>query len=328
MVGGLTEKEFRSVVRAAEVQAGRSAVSPAHLHQREDLIQEGVVAVLERLAAVDRDRHPVAFLQRRARGAVVDALRSANWVVRQKCRLDRGGSPRVSTVPLSQLSRGANAVLSARFAVADPEQDCSRAEFARGLVRLNLTERQREALLLHVYDGLTLARTGRAMGISESGVHWLVYRAYKAVRRFGREGVLARLGGTHERRAAVRPVGGGRPGPAGGAEGGRAHGAADRPPARADGGGGRGRGRPVRPAAAAAEPAEDDGLLTGVFGPRQIGELVGCSAGMVRRMIAAGRLGAVSGGGPPRVARADLLAFAAANGMNHIVDKLEGHAHG
>jgi RNA polymerase sigma factor (sigma-70 family) len=126
----------------------------------DELKADGAVGLVYAAVRFDRRRGvPFArFATRYIRGAMIDGVR----------RRGRG------LLPLSDCDV---AMLDVRFDRIDARAD------ARTLLSLQPDARRRLVLLLYYFDGLTMKRIGRVLGISEGRVSQLVKRSVESVRQ-------------------------------------------------------------------------------------------------------------------------------------------------
>ena len=124
----------------------------------EDLVQETLIAVHSRRHTYDTAQPLTAWVHAIARYKLVDHLRAH-------------AARRSAGEPLDEESE--------LFAVTDGEATDARRDVTRLLDRL--PERQRVAIVLTRLEGLSVAETSRATGMSESAVKVGVHRGIKAL---------------------------------------------------------------------------------------------------------------------------------------------------
>jgi RNA polymerase sigma factor (sigma-70 family) len=185
---GLTAAEWANVVLTARVASGRIARRQAFDDGAtgDDLFQDAMIGALDGLTRFDRSLglKPTTLLYTRIHGAVVDAIRERNSVVKVP-RLAASRGERLRVIHLKRrdkrpdagyehtLTRGPFAEdVPARPDPAEP----SRYEFRMGLRRAfgRLDARTEDVLVLHFFDGWTLKRIANEFGVSESRVSQLV----------------------------------------------------------------------------------------------------------------------------------------------------------
>lgn len=205
--------------------AGRLALGlPAHV-SRDDLIQAGVLGLLDALARFDPGRGVrfEAFAALRIRGAMLDELRRLCWLPRSLVRgmreMDRAAQSLATTlgrepeeeelaaslgIPVTQLRKTASLINSGAllsledtlFAAPNidgPEvttlerliRDEEKSELAAAITKL--PERHQQLLALYYQEGLTLKEVGLVLGVSESRVCQLHARILARLRMFMEE---------------------------------------------------------------------------------------------------------------------------------------------
>ena len=176
-----------------------------------DLISYGMLGLLDAIDRYDpvRSARFTTYAAPRIRGAILDELRSLDWVprsIRTKRRAVEtaiaelefrlGGTPTERQladelavgvddlrVTFTEMSRTTLATLDVDYdggvplaeqlqdpAALDPQKYYDEPELHADLADAiaGLPERQRTALVLYFYEGLTLSQVGRAMGVTES----------------------------------------------------------------------------------------------------------------------------------------------------------------
>lgn len=189
-----------------------------------DLISEGVFGLIDAIEKFDLNRglEFQTYAVPRIKGAMIDALRAADWVprsVRDKVRaierahlalqgrLDRMPSEEevaaelgISAADLRDLYAKVSftsisateelVVVDSAPAPGDAlEDDAVRAVLLRHVRQLR--ERDQIIVALYYYEGFTLAEVGRVLGVTESRVSQLHTRAVLALRTLIRSGVAA-----------------------------------------------------------------------------------------------------------------------------------------
>lgn len=197
--------------------AGRVAVGLPASVDRNDLVSDGVFGLIDAIDKFDPDRglQFQTYAVQRIRGAMVDALRGADWVprsvrdkirgiqdaqVRLEARLGRPPTEAEIATELSvpvatlrqTLGKASHANLmsldqlegpeaSAKDAVDDPWDDDDPRAGVVDAVR-DLTERDQILVALYYFEGFTLAEVGQVLGVSESRVSQLHTRVTLALR--------------------------------------------------------------------------------------------------------------------------------------------------
>jgi RNA polymerase sigma-70 factor (ECF subfamily) len=144
--------------------------------------QQAVIGLALRMlgrrdAAEDVAQEAFLHVHRAARRYQPDA-KFTTWLYRIVVNLCHDARRRARRGP-AQLSEGA---APAQDPVADPIEAVERAERVRRAVS-SLPDRQRTAVILHRYQGLSHHEIAQAMGWSESAVESLIVRAYATLRR-------------------------------------------------------------------------------------------------------------------------------------------------
>ena len=211
--GDRTAREglLRQYAPLVKYVASRLAIGLPSTVDQSDLISHGMLGLLHAIERYDPE-HGVRFATfagPRIKGAILDELRSLDWVprsLRQKRRavdaavaeleFRLGGSPTERQladelsvevddlrVTMTEIARTGMSALDAEPydgvplaeqlqdpAALDPQSFYDEPESHTQLADAiaELPERQRDALVLYFYEGMTLAQIGRAMGITES----------------------------------------------------------------------------------------------------------------------------------------------------------------
>jgi RNA polymerase sigma factor for flagellar operon FliA len=181
-----------------------------------DLLSEGVIGLMDAIAKFEPDRGLQfnTYAVTRIRGAIIDGLRSADWVprsVRNKIRdIERaqvaletrlGGSSSdsqiaqemqisvrqlrdiytkvagASVASIDELGVGEDLTLASGDAIEDAEAQEALMDAVEGL-----PERDRIIVALYYFEGFTLAEIGQVLGVTESRVSQLHTRTTLALR--------------------------------------------------------------------------------------------------------------------------------------------------
>jgi len=150
------------------------------MFDRDELLSYAVMGVIDAKRRVRDGRTRNGFLYRRAWGAIADAVRAA--VGTRHREVYRAVN---SAVPFSVLDDGARrngaaaGVTGQLAATEDPEPA---ADDFWALVARTLSARDAAAVVLYYRDGVSMADTGRAIGLSESGTLLVLRRALRQLR--------------------------------------------------------------------------------------------------------------------------------------------------
>ncbi len=160
----------------------------------DDLISSGVLGLAEAFDRYDASRGVAfeAFAIPRVKGAIIDAIRAADWVprkARQRARMT--GEPVAMLVSIDESrSRDGDGDQTTAERIADehlpePGQELLAAENRRELVgALNrLPERERMIVTLHYFERVALQDIAKALKVTESRVSQLHTRALRSNRR-------------------------------------------------------------------------------------------------------------------------------------------------
>jgi RNA polymerase sigma factor for flagellar operon FliA len=194
-----------------------------HSVEMSDLTQAGVLGLLDAADKFDRDRGVrfQTYAELRVRGAILDSLRSLDWVPRSLRRLKRelqnaesrlegrlGRKPtdeelaavmEVSPADLraarervrrSEIASGTSETFDRVVALAidpsspDPEELLQRREIERLLARAieRLSGRERLVIALYYHEELTMKEVGRILGVNESRVSQIHSKAVGKLR--------------------------------------------------------------------------------------------------------------------------------------------------
>jgi RNA polymerase sigma factor for flagellar operon FliA len=186
---------------------------PEHVDQQ-DLISEGVIGLMDAIERYDPERQNrfETFAVPRIHGAIVDSLRSEDWLprrvrteikkieqTRSQLESEKGAAPTVQEVAdrmgstVGRIAELDGTKASARVQSLD-ELDGADDQLAFGgedgaepsshvveAVR-RLAERDQIVIALYYFEQLTLAEIGQVLGVTESRVSQLRSRATKALR--------------------------------------------------------------------------------------------------------------------------------------------------
>jgi RNA polymerase sigma factor for flagellar operon FliA len=191
--------------------------------ERSDLTQAGVVGLLDAADKFDRTKGVQfrTYAELRIRGAILDSLRSLDWVPRSVRRLRRelqGAEARLqmrfgrmpteeelalamkvsaedlraarARVERSEISFGTESsdralALAIDRGTPDPQSLCERREIVTLLARAidKLPERERLVLTLYYHEELTMKEVGSVLGVNESRVSQIHGKALETLRR-------------------------------------------------------------------------------------------------------------------------------------------------
>jgi RNA polymerase sigma factor for flagellar operon FliA len=156
-----------------------------------DLVSCGVLGLAEAWGRYDPDRGVAfeAFAVPRVRGAIIDAIRAADWVprkARQRARLT--GEPVAFLGSLDEVTAG-DGDSSMADRLVDNEapqpgaallQTENKAELLAALDRL--PDREKMIITCYYFEGVQLQQVARSLGVTESRVSQLHTRALKLLR--------------------------------------------------------------------------------------------------------------------------------------------------
>jgi RNA polymerase sigma factor for flagellar operon FliA len=156
-----------------------------------DLVSCGVLGLAEAWERFDDSRGVVfeAFAVPRVRGAIIDAIRAADWVprkARQKARLT--GEPVAALVSLDGTSsRESDQTIADRLVDDEAPQPGAallaienKAELIAAMDRL--PDREKMIVTQYYFEGVQLQQVARSLGVTESRVSQLHTRALKMLR--------------------------------------------------------------------------------------------------------------------------------------------------
>ena len=158
----------------------------------DDLVSSGVLGLAEAYDRYDSSRGVAfeAFAIPRVKGAIIDAIRAADWVprkARQRSRMT--GEPVAMLVSIDESRSSDDGQQTTAEKIADdhlpePGADLLAAENRRELVgALNrLPERERMIVTLHYFERVALQDIAKALNVTESRVSQLHTRALRMLR--------------------------------------------------------------------------------------------------------------------------------------------------
>lgn len=201
--------------------AGRIAAGlPSHA-DRDDLISDGLVGLIDAVERFEPERGVPfeAYATQRIRGAILDGLRSLDWMPQRTRRLSKqvdatisGLSQALGRVPTDEevaveldleteavrrvmVDTTALGYASMDAPVLGDERDASFSELVRDPAAIDpeqrallrealelLPDREQTVIVLYYREGMTLAEIGKVLGISESRVWHLHARAVRILR--------------------------------------------------------------------------------------------------------------------------------------------------
>ena len=158
-----------------------------------DLVSCGVLGLAEAWDRFDPERGIAfeAFAIPRIKGAVIDAIRAADWVPRKARQRARETGEQLAVLVSMDEDRGSES--GERMSTADkladdqlpePGTELMVAEDKRELIgTLNrLPERERMIVTLHYFEGVALQEIAKSLGVTESRVSQLHTRALRMMR--------------------------------------------------------------------------------------------------------------------------------------------------
>lgn len=159
----------------------------------DDLVSSGVLGLAEAFDRYDAARGVAfeAFAIPRVKGAIIDAIRAADWVPRKARQRSRETGQPVALLVSMDESRSTSgdddSTTADRLAddhLPEPGADLLAAENRRELVgALNrLPERERMIVTLHYFERVALQDIARALSVTESRVSQLHTRALRMLR--------------------------------------------------------------------------------------------------------------------------------------------------
>lgn len=183
--------EYYPMVRRIAHRAAATYGLPVGV-EAADLVSSGIIGLAEAWDRYDTSRGVAfeAFAVPRIKGAVIDAIRSSDWVPRKARQRSRNtGEPVAVLVSLDGQRSNGESDGSSADRIADeslplPGMELLAAEQRRELVvALNdLPERERLIVTLHYFHGTQLAEIARSLGVTESRVSQLHGRALRMLR--------------------------------------------------------------------------------------------------------------------------------------------------
>jgi RNA polymerase sigma factor for flagellar operon FliA len=158
-----------------------------------DLVSSGVLGLAEAWDRFDPERGVAfeAFAIPRIKGAVIDAIRAADWVPRKARQRARATGEQPAILVSIDEDHGSvsddRVSISERLAddqLPEPGADLIESENKRELMgTLNrLPERERMIVTLHYFEGVPLQEIARSLGVTESRVSQLHTRALRMMR--------------------------------------------------------------------------------------------------------------------------------------------------
>jgi RNA polymerase sigma factor for flagellar operon FliA len=158
-----------------------------------DLVSCGVLGLAEAWDRYDPERGVAfeAFAIPRIKGAVIDAIRAADWVPRKARQRARTTGEQLAILVSMDEDRGSDsgdrvptAERLADESLPEPGSDLVASEDKRELLgTLNrLPERERMIVTLHYFEGVPLQEIARSLGVTESRVSQLHTRALRMMR--------------------------------------------------------------------------------------------------------------------------------------------------
>jgi RNA polymerase sigma factor for flagellar operon FliA len=173
--------------RAAATYGLPASVDPA------DLVSSGVLGLAEAWDRYDPERGVAfeAFAIPRIKGAVIDAIRAADWVPRKARQRARTTGEQLAVLVSIDEDRGSDygdhsspADRIADVLLPEPGTALIADEGKREMVRsLNrLPERERMIVTLHYFEAVPLQEIARSLGVTESRVSQLHTRALRMMR--------------------------------------------------------------------------------------------------------------------------------------------------
>ena len=194
----LRERLILTYAPLVKYVAGRLGTGlPAHVEEG-DLVSYGLLGLMNAIERYDpgRDIKFETYAISRIKGAIIDELRSMDWVprsVRSRAReIERAiveleivhSSSRAATDELWTISSSGGDTVSLIDTLQDPNADDPSLEMTRTEVRESLAmaiaklpERERTVITLYYYEELTLREIGEVLGVTESRVSQLHTKA-------------------------------------------------------------------------------------------------------------------------------------------------------
>ena len=158
-----------------------------------DLVSCGVLGLAEAWDRYDPERGVAfeAFAIPRIKGAVIDAIRAADWVPRKARQRARETGESLAVLVSMDENHGSDSgdrqSTAERLAddqLPEPGSELMASEDKRELIgTLNrLPERERMIVTLHYFEGVALQEIARSLGVTESRVSQLHTRALRMMR--------------------------------------------------------------------------------------------------------------------------------------------------
>jgi RNA polymerase sigma factor for flagellar operon FliA len=158
----------------------------------DDLVSSGVIGLAQAFDRYDSSRGVAfeAFAIPRIKGAIIDAIRAADWVPRKaRQRARTTGEPVALLVSMDESRSSDDGAQTTADRLADerlpePGSELMAAENRRELVgALNrLPERERMIVTLHYFERVALQDIAKALAVTESRVSQLHTRALRMLR--------------------------------------------------------------------------------------------------------------------------------------------------
>jgi RNA polymerase sigma factor for flagellar operon FliA len=184
--------EWYPMVERIAHRAAASYGLPASV-DASDLVSCGVLGLAEAWDRFDPERGIAfeAFAIPRIKGAVIDAIRAADWVPRKARQRARETGEQLAVLVSMDEDHGSES--GERMSTADrmadeqlpePGTELMESEDKRELIgTLNrLPERERMIVTLHYFEGVALQEIAKSLGVTESRVSQLHTRALRMMR--------------------------------------------------------------------------------------------------------------------------------------------------
>lgn len=181
-----SEEIARHLPLVRQVVAGFVRRLPVNV-LRDDLVAAGILGLVDSLRKNGGDGGPTfeSYARIRIRGAILDELRSQDWLPRRARWAAEGKTERVATVLAVVGLDDATHELSLADDTPDAQEMLEESDEARRLAGVvdQLPPRERLIVQMHYFQGARFKDIGEALGVSEPRVSQLHTRAMSQLRK-------------------------------------------------------------------------------------------------------------------------------------------------